>query len=207
MATENNNINEEVVEKPKKATHKKKVVKEEVVEEKLTITQKRKILKDSEVVIINNIGAFVFYKDDNLGVEIELPSYADQDIVEMEVIRRMAMKAKGFFENYWILVTDFICDDDRIGIEDVYDYLGISKYYKGMEELPSGDFFDDLLLNDSIKNFKKYVNTLNPRMMTQLCNRAMALYTQGRFDSSQKIDVIEEKVDREGLFQDLKIED
>jgi hypothetical protein len=207
MATENNNINEEVVEKQKKTTQKKKVVKEEVVVEKLTTAQKRKILKESEVVIVNNLGAFVFYKDENLGVEIELPEYADQDIVDMEVVRRMAIKSKGFFENYWILVTDFICDDERIELEDVYDYLGISKYYKGMEELPSGDFFDNLLLNDSIKNFRKYVDSLNPRMMTQLCNRAMALYIQGDFDSSQKIDIIEEKVNREGLFQDLKIED
>ena len=32
--------------------------------EKLTQAQKRKILKDSEAVIVNNSGAFIFYKDD-----------------------------------------------------------------------------------------------------------------------------------------------
>lgn len=197
-----NNVNEEIVEQPKKAP-KKKTVKQP---EKLTQAQKRKILKDSEAVIVNNSGAFVFYKDDTLGVEIELPSYGDQDIVEIEVLRRMAMKSKGFFERYWILVVDFICDDDRIEIEDVYDYLGISKYYKGMDELPSGDFFDDLLLNDSIRDFKKYVEKLNPKLMTQLCNRAMALYQEGTFDSSQKINIIENKIDREQFFNDMKID-
>ena len=197
-----NNVNEEIVEQPKKAP-KKKTVKQP---EKLTQAQKRKILKDSEAVIVNNSGAFVFYKDDTLGVEIELPSYGDQDIVEIEVLRRMAMKSKGFFERYWILVVDFICDDDRIEIEDVYDYLGISKYYKGMDELPSGDFFDDLLLNDSIRDFKKYVEKLNPKLMTQLCNRAMALYQEGTFDSSQKINIIEDKIGREQFFNDMKID-
>ena len=187
-----NNINEEIVEQPKK-TPKKKVVKQP---EKLTQAQKRKILKDSEVVIINNSGAFIFYKDDTLGVEIELPSYGDQDIIEIEVLRRMAMKSKSFFERYWILVVDFICDDDRIEIEDIYDYLGISKYYRGMEDLPSGDFFDNLLLNDSIRDFRKYVEKLNPKLMTQLCNRAMALYIEGTFDSSQKINIIEENIGR-----------
>lgn len=196
-----NNINEEIVEKAKKAPKKEKVKQPE----KLTQAQKRKILKDSEAVIVNNSGAFIFYKDDTLGVEIELPSYGDQDIVEIEVLRRMAMKSKGFFERYWILVVDFICDDDRIEIEDVYDYLGISKYYKGMDELPSGDFFDDLLLNDSIKDFKKYVEKLNPKLMTQLCNRAMALYQIGTFDSSQKINIIENKIGREQFFNDIKI--
>lgn len=197
-----NNVNEEIIEQPKKAP-KKKTVKQP---EKLTQAQKRKILKDSEAVIVNNSGAFVFYKDDTLGVEIELPSYGDQDIVEIEVLRRMAMKSKGFFERYWILVVDFICDDDRIEIEDVYDYLGISKYYKGMDELPSGDFFDDLLLNDSIRDFKKYVEKLNPKLMTQLCNRAMALYQEGTFDSSQKINIIENKIGREQFFNDMKID-
>jgi hypothetical protein len=197
-----NNINEEIVEKAKKAPKKEKVKQPE----KLTQAQKRKILKDSEAVIVNNSGAFIFYKDDTLGVEIELPSYGDQDIVEIEVLRRMAMKSKGFFERYWILVVDFICDDDRIEIEDVYDYLGISKYYKGMDELPSGDFFDDLLLNDSIRDFKKYVEKLNPKLMTQLCNRAMALYQEGTFDSSQKINIIENKIGREQFFNDMKID-
>ena len=197
-----NNVNEEIVEQPKK-TPKKKTVKQP---EKLTQAQKRKILKDSEAVIVNNSGAFVFYKDDTLGVEIELPSYGDQDIVEIEVLRRMAMKSKGFFERYWILVVDFICDDDRIEIEDVYDYLGISKYYKGMDKLPSGDFFDNLLLEDSIGNFKKYVEKLNPKLMTQLCNRAMALYQEGTFDSSQKINIIENKIGREQFFNDMKID-
>ena len=197
-----NNVNEEIIEQPKKAP-KKKTVKQP---EKLTQAQRRKILKDSEAVIVNNSGAFVYYKDDTLGVEIELPSYGDQDIVEIEVLRRMAMKSKGFFERYWILVVDFICDDDRIEIEDVYDYLGISKYYKGMDELPSGDFFDDLLLNDSIRDFKKYVEKLNPKLMTQLCNRAMALYQEGTFDSSQKINIIENKIGREQFFNDMKID-
>ena len=191
---------EEVVEETKKATKRKTV-------EKLTQTQKRKILKDAEAVIINNSGANIFYKDENLGIEIELPSYGDQDIVELETLRRMAVKSKGFFEKYWILVVDFMCDDERIEIEDVYDYLGISKYYKGMEDLPSGDFFDDLLLNDSIKNFRKYVDKLNSKLMTQLCNRAITLYQEGSFDSSQKINIIEEKINREHFFDDLKLED
>ena len=196
-----NNVNEEVVkqEQPKK----KKTVKQP---EKLSMSQKRKILKDAEAAIINNSGAFVFYKDNNMGVEIELPSYGDRDIVEVEVLRRMAVKSKDFFEKYWILVTDVICDDDRIELEDVYEYLGISKYYKGMDVLPSGDFFDDLLLEDSASDFRKYVKNLNSKLMTQLCNRAIVLYQEGKFDSSQKINIIEEKINREHFFDDIKME-
>ena len=101
---------------------------------------------------------------------------------------------------------DIICDDDRIELEDVYEYLGISKYYKGMDVLPDGDFFDELLLEDTTRNFRKYVESLNPKLMTQLCNRAVVLYQEGRFDSSQKINIIEEKINREHFFDDIKTE-
>ena len=66
---------------------------------------------------------------------------------------RMAMKSRGFFEKYWVLVTDFICDDERIQLEDVYDYLGISKYYNRDEEeeivLPLKEF---MLLYKMVSN-------------------------------------------------------
>ena len=73
---------------------------EEIVQEKpkkLTLNQKRKILKEAEIVIVNNHGGFLFYRDDTLGVEIELPEYGDTDFVEAEVLRIMNMKSKCFF--------------------------------------------------------------------------------------------------------------
>ena len=142
--------------------------------------------------------------------EIELPTYGDTDIVEIELVRRMAMKSKGFFEKYWVLITDFICDDERIQLEDVYDYLGISKYYSKEDDefvLPNGDFFDDILLSGKSKEFKKCVESMNNRLLTQLCNRAVMLYKEGKFDSSVKIQILEEKINREGFFLDIKVED
>ena len=54
--------------------------------------------------------------------------------------------------------------DERITLEDVYDYLGISKYYNRDEDneivLPNGDFFDDILLSGRSKDFKKYVENM-----------------------------------------------
>lgn len=201
---------EEVQEK-KKATRQKK--EKEVKEEpkKLTLAEKRKILKDCEVCLMNNTGAYIMYRDNKTMDEIELPTYGDTDIIEIELVRRMAMKSRGFFEKYWVLVTDFICDDERIQLEDVYDYLGISKYYNKDEDeeivLPNGDFFDDILLTGKSKTFKKYVDNMNNRLLTQLVNRAVMLYKEGKFDSSVKIQILEEKINREGFFLDIKVED
>lgn len=186
------NKNEEVVQKKTK---------------KLTASQKRKILKDAEILIVNNHGGLLFYRDETLGIEIELAEYGDTDYVEAEVLRKMNMKSKSFFEKYWLLVIDFTCDDDRIELKDVYEYLGISKYYKGLDEMPNEEFFDDLLLNSSNKEFKKYINKMNNKLMTRLCARAIDLYKRGKFESANKIQSIEERIDREGYFLDVKPED
>lgn len=182
---------------------------EEIVQEKpkkLTLNQKRKLLKEAELVIVNNHGGFLYYRDDVLGVEIELPEYGDTDYVEAEVLRKMNMKAKSFFEKYWILVIDFNCEDDRIELEDVYEYLGISKYYKDIK-MPDVDYFDRILLKANNRDFKKHIDKMNGALMTRLCARAIELYKKGKFESSNKINAIEEKIGREGYFQDVKVED
>lgn len=201
--TEKNN-NEMVQEQ--KPTSKKKAPK------KLTKAEKRKILKNAEAVVINNDGAFLYYKDEVLGVEIELPEYGDTDIVEIETLRRMNMKSRDFFEKYWMLVTDYYCDDERITLEDVYEYIGINKYYDRDEDeeyiLPNDVLFDDLLIgNTNYKEFAKVVKNMNGRLVTQLCNRAVILYKEGRFANSLKMQTIEERIDREGFFLDIKLED
>ena len=199
--------NTEEIKEKKNAKEKK--VKEEP--KKLSTAEKRKILKECEVYVMNNSGAYVKYRDDRTMDEIELPEYGDIDIVDIETVRRMTMRKKGFIEKYWVLITDFICDDERITLEDVYDYLGISKYYNRDEDneivLPNGDFFDDILLSGRSKDFKKYVENMNNKLLTQLVNRAVMLYREGKFDSSVKIQILEEKINREGFFLDIKVED
>ena len=48
---------------------------------------------------------------------------------------------------------------------------------------------------------------MNNRLLTQLVNRAVMLYKEGKFDSSVKIQILEEKINREGFFLDIKVED
>lgn len=198
---------EEIVETPKKkATRKAK---------KKTPAQIRKILKDSEAIIINNSdGSGVYYRDDITGIEIDLPAYGDTDVVEIEVLRKLNVKSKSFFKNYWLLIIDFMCDDETITLDDVYDYVGISKFYKSFGELkeyeddmPNEDYFEDLLLEKSTREFKKVLEKMNKELLTQLFNRAVTLYKEGKFSDSFKIMALEEKTNREEFFRDIKIED
>lgn len=193
--SENNekNINEEIVEeKPKKKPRKKK----------LTKPQLRKILKDCECVIVNNTNSKIIYRGNDFS--FELSEYADEDVVEIESLRKMHVKSKSFFSKYWILITDVYCDDESITLKDVYEYIGIEKYYFGEFENPNGEFFDKLLLGDSITKFKQIVNNMNKELITMLFNRACMLYKQDKFDSASKIHFIEEKIGREDCFRDIK---
>lgn len=201
MAEENKNVNEEVVEQPKKTTKKKTT---KATPKKKTKAQLRKILREAEVVVVNNFGLKLRYES-NDGFELELLSYLDTDVVEIEELRKMHVKKKAFFNNYWILITEVVCDDETITLEDVYEYIGISKLYKEFKN-PNDEFFEKLLLEVPFSEFKQMLEKLNKELIVQLFVRATELYKERRLNDSFKIAEIERLVGREDCFKDIKPE-
>ena len=197
-----NKVNEEVKEEVKKPTTKRG---RKTQPKKKSKAELRKILKDAEAVVINNFGVKVKYEDNN-GFELELLSYGDSEIVEVEELRKMHVRKKSYFNNYWILITEVICDDESVTLEDVYEYIGISKLYKEFAN-PDNEFFTDLLLDTSLDEFEKVLNTMNKELVYQLFLRATELYQEKELNDFFKIRAIENKVGRPEVFQDIKIED
>lgn len=197
-----NKVNEEVKEEIKKPTTKRG---RKTQPKKKSKAELRKILKDAEAVVINNFGVKVKYEDNN-GFELELLSYGDSEIVEVEELRKMHVRKKSYFNNYWILITEVICDDESVTLEDVYEYIGISKLYKEFAN-PDNEFFTDLLLDTSLDEFEKVLNTMNKELVLQLFLRATELYQEKELNDFFKIRAIENKVGRPDVFQDIKIED
>ena len=197
-----NKVNEEVKEEVKKPTTKRG---RKTQPKKKSKAELRKILKDAEAVVINNFGVKVKYEDNN-GFELELLSYGDSEIVEVEELRKMHVRKKSFFNNYWILITEIICDDESVTLEDVYEYIGISKLYKEFAN-PDNEFFTDLLLDTSLDEFEKILDNMNKELVYQLFLRATELYQRKELNDFFKIRAIENKVGRPEVFQDIKIED
>ena len=197
-----NKVNEEVKEEVKKPTTKRG---RKSQPKKKSKAELRKILKDAEAVVINNFGVKVKYEDNN-GFELELLSYGDSEIVEIEELRKMHVRKKSFFNNYWILITEVICDDESVTLEDVYEYIGISKLYKEFAN-PDNEFFTDLLLDTSLDEFEKILDNMNKELVLQLFLRATELYQEKELNDFFKIRAIENKVGRPDVFQDIKIED
>lgn len=197
-----NKVNEEVKEEVKKPTTKRG---RKSQPKKKSKAELRKILKDAEAVVINNFGVKVKYEDNN-GFELELLSYGDSEIVEVEELRKMHVRKKSYFNNYWILITEVICDDESVTLEDVYEYIGISKLYKEFAN-PDNEFFTDLLLDTSLNEFEKILDNMNKELVLQLFLRATELYQEKELNDFFKIRAIENKVGRPDVFQDIKIED
>ena len=197
-----NKVNEEIKEEVKKPTTKRG---RKTQPKKKSKAELRKILKDAQAVVINNFGVKVKYEDNN-GFELELLSYGDSEIVEIEELRKMHVRKKSFFNNYWILITEVICDDESVTLEDVYEYIGISKLYKEFAN-PDNEFFTDLLLDTSLDEFEKVLNNMNKELVYQLFLRATELYQRKELNDFFKIRAIENKVGRPEVFQDIKIED
>ena len=197
-----NKVNEEVKEEVKKPTTKRG---RKTQPKKKSKAELRKILKDAEAVVINNFGVKVKYEDNN-GFELELLSYGDSEIVEVEELRKMHVRKKSYFNNYWILITEVICDDESVTLEDVYEYIGISKLYKEFAN-PDNEFFTDLLLDTSLDEFEKILDNMNKELVYQLFLRATELYQRKELNDFFKIRAIENKVGRPDVFQDIKIED
>ena len=197
-----NKVNEEVKEEVKKPTTKRG---RKTQPKKKSKAELRKILKDAEAVVINNFGVKIKYEDNN-GFELELLSYGDSEIVEIEELRKMHVRKKSYFNNYWILITEVICDDESVTLEDVYEYIGISKLYKDFAN-PDNEFFTDLLLDTSLDEFEKVLNNMNKELVFQLFLRATELYQRKELNDFFKIKAIENKVGRPEVFQDIKIED
>ena len=83
-----NKVNEEVKEEVKKTTTKRG---KKTQPKKKSKAELRKILKDAEAVVINNFGVKIKYEDNN-GFELELLSYGDSEIVEVEELRKMHVR-------------------------------------------------------------------------------------------------------------------
>ena len=197
-----NKVNEGVKEEVKKTTAKRG---RKTQPKKKSKAELRKILKDAEAVVINNFGVKIKYEDNN-GFELELLSYGDSEIVEVEELRKMHVRKKSFFNNYWILITEVICDDESVTLEDVYEYIGISKLYKEFAN-PDNEFFTDLLLDTSLDEFEKILDNMNKELVFQLFLRATELYQRKELNDFFKIKAIENKVGRPDVFQDIKNED
>lgn len=198
-------VSQEVVEKKKPSN--KKIA--EIRSTRRSFRELRKILtRDSEVLIMNNTQGMFYYYCPKTHMDIKLEKFGDTEIVTMEVLEGMKNRGKAIFQNYCLIILDVYPElDEDVDVEDVLLYLGIKDLYDPINyqlekngETYSEEFFDKLILEENIDDFKKIVEKMNRGLTRQLARRGFVLFSDGEFDSNTKMAIIQDKLGVEDLF-------
>lgn len=199
----------------KSRTRKKKEEVVEVVNEqpkrRKTLRELRRLLnRDTEVLVMNNTQGTFYYYCPKTHMSMRLEEFGDSEIVTMEVLEGMKNRGKSIFKNYYLVILDVYPEEnleDEIDVSDVLTYLGINDLYESINnelekdgDLYSNEFFDGLLLEKDLDDFKRIIDKMHLGLARRLATRAHVLFKDKKFDSGNKMNLIQDKIGVEDLF-------
>ena len=199
----------------KSRTRKKKEEVVEVVNEqpkrRKTLRELRRLLnRDTEVLVMNNTQGTFYYYCPKTHMSIRLEEFGDSEIVTMEVLEGMKNRGKSIFKNYYLVILDVYPEEnlvDEIDVSDVLTYLGISDLYETINDelekygdIYSDEFFDSLLLDKDLDDFKRILDKMHLGLARRLATRAHVLFKDKEFDSGNKMNLLQDKIGVEDLF-------
>ena len=199
----------------KSRTRKKKEEVVEVVNEqpkrRKTLRELRRLLnRDTEVLVMNNTQGTFYYYCPKTHMSMRLEEFGDSEIVTMEVLEGMKNRGKSIFKNYYLVILDVYPEEnlvDEIDVSDVLTYLGISDLYETINDelekygdIYSNEFFDSLLLDKDLDDFKRILDKMHLGLARRLATRAHVLFKDKEFDSGNKMNLIQDKIGVEDLF-------
>ena len=200
----------------KSRTRKKKeevveVVNEQPIKKRKTLRELRRLLnRDTEVLVMNNTQGTFYYYCPKTHMSIRLEEFGDSEIVTMEVLEGMKNRGKSIFKNYYLVILDVYPEEnlvDEIDVSDVLTYLGISDLYETINDelekygdIYSDEFFDSLLLDKDLDDFKRILDKMHLGLARRLATRAHVLFKDKEFDSGNKMNLLQDKIGVEDLF-------
>lgn len=96
-------------------------------------------------------------------------------LISLEELNEVRSKAKSFFLDHMIIITD-VYDEDYT-IEDVMIFLSLDKVYDGIDD-PTHDFIEDLLVNTSDKEFEKIIKAKDKKEVKRIACKGLYLHYQ-----------------------------
>lgn len=200
----------------KSRTRKKKeevveVVNEQPIKKRKTLRELRRLLnRDTEVLVMNNTQGTFYYYCPKTHMSMRLEEFGDSEIVTMEVLEGMKNRGKSIFKNYYLVILDVYPEEnlvDEIDVSDVLTYLGISDLYETINDelekygdIYSDEFFDSLLLDKDLDDFKRILDKMHLGLARRLATRAHVLFKDKEFDSGNKMNLLQDKIGVEDLF-------
>lgn len=184
--------------KKAEAEAKKNIEKETKLKEKSETTNtkstpKRRLRLDDYVLLSvkSNVFGRLIYINHKTNDETQWEEYGEIQPLSVGDLRAMKAKQPDFFKENWITIVgiESIDDDyDDVDVEEIYEFLMISQYYK-KSECP-----DDLndIFGWSVDKIREKLPKMTSSVKTSIIIRANELIENGGLDSISKVKAIEE---------------
>ena len=185
---------EEQVKETKKVT--KKSTKKATPKKTINIKNElKKKSKEIEVEVMNITDGAIYYRDKE-GNELDIEYAGDTDVVSLKFLESIKTR-RDILEKLYISICDVYDDDYTVG--DIISYLGLTDLYSKIQL--NIESIDDLLENSSIEEFDTLLKQSSNILIARLCERAVRLVNENRFDSNHKRMMLEEVTGNPYIFR------
>lgn len=165
-----------------------------------------------ELEVQKNSFAYVMFKSDKHDSPVQF-IWDDEEVQYIDL--QIAKEMRNFFIHKHLVITDFMVYDKKLDdydkevisqmtLENIYEYLNISKYYEFDEEgypmLKDLDYYHKLLLHDSVEVLKNELNKGNKADRVAIWNMAIRLHQAEVFNDINKIKLLEKAFDKQDYF-------
>ena len=161
------------------------------------VAEKKPVMvqRDFVVEIKNNSSAIISHNP-KVGRPIELSEYGDKDYVTVAELQEIKNGGKYLLSEYLILITDVIEGDCTIA--DIYNYIGIKSFVG--DEIIDEHFFDNFITKAEYEDFEKIMSNAEIGFKSQVVQRSVKLYKEGKFTFAPKIEYLNNMTENEYLF-------
>lgn len=198
-----NNTNKKTNSKTTKSTTKKTTTKNKPQQKnRRQLVMELKKQQDEIIVEITNISTMTCRYINRNGMSYFVIEPSDYAEITLGELYEVVSKAKGFFVDYSLILTDVF--NEEYSLDDIMVYLGLDKMYKDVDGV-NADFIEEILeLDDS--DFEDEIDKIknkNKKLIQAIASRAIYM-TKSEYEdyeiSRKKSKILSEALGRERLI-------
>lgn len=172
---------EQLAKKDQELENLKKLLKETSNNDKKKPFRLQDIDKTHEFAIKNNTMNRVCYIADDHSCSFDMSSYGDIEYISFKDLIKMKNSHIRYFSDNWITIED----DDMYNHQDIYEAIGVSKYYTGYN---LDDF--DSLLHSAPEDIIRTINSQSMGVKDIIKDIAIKKYKEKKIDSIKTVEAL-----------------
>lgn len=164
-----------------------------------------KVDRDTEVVVINNTFGRFIHNNPRLSMVIDLDRFGDEEYLTVGDLRTIANTNKKILEGFDLVILEV--PDGENTVEEVVNFLGLGKhydaYFKATGKGDNGSLQDFVLRSDE-DQFERILKAMEKGLRNKVVDLSVKLFKMKKLKDYGKMQIIQEIVGDEDLFDDAK---